>query len=304
MKNTIILLIFLIITLTSCHVKFLEPDVISNIEDSYYLSGDYIDLSKVTLTDKIMNDYLENGDGHMLCFKGSLNTKNLDIIINYIKNSSKYIYLDLKNCTNRTVMRDGNFANLEYLSGIKLPHDVHDMGKKIFENCRNLTNVVLPLSLKGIADYSFQNTDKLREIYIPDTIAHMYQYAFKNCSLEIFIMPENLKRLGVEGLIGSKNLKIVAVNAAFEWFRARSLKDTPNLKTIIYYGTEVRKVIFEGGSVFQGKPGKEITLYLPNVNRGEADFSRWGGYNWKDVKYQGEFDLDELLKGYDEATDS
>ncbi|MEI0603131.1 leucine-rich repeat domain-containing protein [Brachyspira alvinipulli] len=298
------LLILLLIVLTSCKIKFLEPDVISETPNSYYLTGDYIDLSKVQLTDQIMDEYLANGNGYMLCFTGNLTTTNLDIIIDYVKKSGKYIYLDLKNCTGRTTMRDGNFADLEYLAGIKLPHDVHDMGKEIFKNCINLTNVVLPLSLKGIRDYSFQNTQKLKEIYIPDTIGYMYQYAFKNCSLEIFIMPDNLKRLGVEGLMGALNLKIVVVNATFEWFRARCLVDTPKLETIIYYGTEISKVVFEGNSVFSGKPAKAITLYLPNVARGQADFSRWGGYNWEDVKYQGEFDVDELLAKYKEATDS
>ena len=132
----------------------------------------------------------------------------------------------------------------------------------------------------------------------------MYQYSFESFSLEIFIMPDNLKRLGVEGLMGSKNLKIVVVNADFEWFRLRSLMDTPNLKTMIYYGTRTDKVKFDNNSVFQGKPREQITLYLPNVRRGQTDFSRWGNYHWKDVKYAGEFDLEELLKGYDEATDS
>lgn len=302
MKRTI--LILFLITLTSCNTKFLEPDVISEIENSYYLTGDYIDLSKVTLNAKIMDDYLKNGDGHMLCLKGPLDTTKMDILINYIKRSNRFIYLDLKNCTGINKMRDGNFKDLYYLAGIKLPHGVHDMGKEIFKNCVNLTNVVLPLSLKGISDYSFQNTQKLKKIYIPDTIAYMYQYSFKNCSLEIFIMPDNLKRLGVEGLMGSKNLKIVVVNADFEWFRLRSLMDTPNLKTMIYYGTRTDKVKFDNNSVFQGKPREQITLYLPNVRRGQTDFSRWGNYHWKDVKYAGEFDLEELLKGYDEATDS
>ncbi|ACN84852.1 hypothetical protein BHWA1_02398 [Brachyspira hyodysenteriae WA1] len=245
-----------------------------------------------------MDEYLNNGNGYMLCFSGTLTTQSMDIIKDYIRKSNKYIYLDLKNCTGITSMRDGNFANLEYLAGIKLPHDVNNMGKRIFENCRNLTNVMLPLSLVGIGDYSFQNTDKLKEMHIPDTIAYMYQYAFKNCSLEIFVMPDNLKRLGVEGLMGAKDLKIIVVNQVFEWFRARSLVDTPNLETIIYYGTKLSTVQFEGNSVFSGKPQKEITLYLPNVERGEEDFSRWGGYGWKDVKYQGEFNINELLGDY------
>ena len=45
---------------------------------------------------ELMDDYLKNGDGHMLCLKGSLNTKNLDIIIDYIKKSDRYIYLDFE----------------------------------------------------------------------------------------------------------------------------------------------------------------------------------------------------------------
>lgn len=298
------ILILLLIVLTSCKIKFLEPDIISEVPNSYYLTGDYIDLSNIQLTAQMMDAYLANGNGYMLCFKGNLTPANLDIIIDYIKKSNKYIYLDLKNCTNRKTMRNGNFADLEYLAGIKLPHDVNDMGKEIFKNCINLTNVVLPLSLKGISDYSFQNTDKLKEIYIPDTIAYMYQYAFKNCSLEIFVMPENLKRLGVEGLMGAKDLKIVVVNASFEWFRARCLVDTPKLETIIYYGTQVNKVIFENNDVFSGKPAGEITLYLPNVSRGQANFSSWGRYSWKEVKYEGEFNLEELLAKYKEATDS
>ncbi|KLI16827.1 leucine-rich repeat protein [Brachyspira hyodysenteriae] len=293
------LVILLIITLTtSCKIKFLKPDLITSDPNSHYITGDYINLSKVQLTDQMMDEYLNNGNGYMLCFSGTLTTQSMDIIKDYIRKSNKYIYLDLKNCTGITSMRDGNFANLEYLAGIKLPHDVNNMGKRIFENCRNLTNVMLPLSLVGIGDYSFQNTDKLKEMHIPDTIAYMYQYAFKNCSLEIFVMPDNLKRLGVEGLMGAKDLKIIVVNQVFEWFRARSLVDTPNLETIIYYGTKLSTVQFEGNSVFSGKPQKEITLYLPNVERGEEDFSRLGGYGWKDVKYQGEFNINELLGDY------
>ena len=73
------LLILLLIVLTSCKIKFLEPDIITEDPNSYYLTGDYIDLSKVQLTTEIMEQYLANGNGYMLCFKGNLTTTNLDL---------------------------------------------------------------------------------------------------------------------------------------------------------------------------------------------------------------------------------
>lgn len=297
MREIILLLFFII--LTSCNTKFLGPDIRSDINESYYFTKDYIDLSKVQLTTQIMDDYLNNGNGYMLCFKGTLTMDHINTIKNYIKSSTKYIYLDLKNCTGVKSMNNGSFSNLEYLVGIKLPHDVNNMGNQVFDNCQNLTNVILPLSLTAIGDYSFRNTYKLKELYLPDSIANMWQYAFNSCSLEIFIMPENLNLIGIDGLSGSTSLKTIIVNPNFKKFRTKSLVNTPNLKTIVYYGTEVNRVEFEGGSVFSGKPQNEMTLYLANVSRGEKDFSRWGGYGWKDVKYKGEFDIKELLGDYD-----
>ncbi|WP_300485018.1 hypothetical protein [uncultured Brachyspira sp.] len=75
-----------------------------NYKDSYYLYGDYIDLSIINqndLTNK-MNEYLDRNPYNMLCFKGNIDLNKLNIIKSYISNSDRLIYLDLKNCTNWT----------------------------------------------------------------------------------------------------------------------------------------------------------------------------------------------------------
>ena len=293
MKKYIVLLF--LITLTSCKIKFLEPDVISDMPNSYYLTKDYIDLSNTALTTQVMDEYLANGNGYMLCFCGNLTDAIIRTIKNYINNCGKDIYLDLKNCTGLSTIPESIFSGVNNLVGIKLPHDTTTIGKYSFQNCTKLINVRLPLSLNSIGDYSFKNTRSLKEIEIPDSSIAMYQETFKNSGLVQFIMSDSFERIGIEALGSCQSLKTLVVNASFALFRMNALSYSSNLETIIYYGDKVNTVRFESG-IFNGIPANKITLYLPNVVKGQADFSTWGGYSWKDIKYKGEFDINSLLQ--------
>ncbi len=295
-KQTIFI-ILISISFISCNKNLLSPH--TNYKNSSYLSGDYIDLSKVSLKDLTnkMNEYLNGNPYNMLCFKGNIDSNKLKIIKDYIKGSDRLIYLDLKNCTNwdNNSNNDYTFSGLSNLSGIKLTHDCYQSKVYMFKDCINITNIVFPDSMSNFQVNTFENTPKLKYLKIPDTVSVCGIMCFYDTYIETLVFGNNMRILGDNALQKCTNLKTLVINEVFERFAKSALSQCSNLTEIVYYGTINRKIEFDR-DVFYRCPTNELILYLPNIERHELDNFSWPKEYYKYAYCKGEFDINEILR--------
>ena len=84
-----------------------------------------------------------------------------------------------------------------WLSEIKLPNSVTEIGKSAFANCLNLNSVEIPNSVTKIGEYSFSTCECLKYIKIPDSVTEIGYSAFNGCTSLVSIeIPNSVTVIG------------------------------------------------------------------------------------------------------------
>lgn len=100
-----------------------------------------------------------------------------------------------------------------WLSEIKLPNSVTEIGDGAFSNCLNLASVEIPNSITKIGENSFGNCECLKTIKIPDSVTEIEYWAFNGCTSLVSIeIPNSVTEIGREAFSNCSNLTSVKIS--------------------------------------------------------------------------------------------
>ncbi len=106
---------------------------------------------------------------------------NLSSISAAIKNSSKYVDLDLSSCK-FTEIPGNAFSSNSYITSVEIPSTVTNIGNSAFSSCSNLTAITIPTSVTSIGNYAFSSCSNLTALTIPASVTSIENSAFSSCS--------------------------------------------------------------------------------------------------------------------------
>lgn len=162
------------------------------------------------------------------------------------------------------VIGQGLFANCDNLVEVKLPMDATTLEKDAFANCTALTKIEIPASATSIlpssgchvlqdikvseANANYKSQDgvllnangtsivwfpmgKQGSYTLPSTITSVGDYAFKGCSIETFILPDNMKVLGQGAFMDSK-VKEVKLSESLKRIPTSAFQGCTQLKVV------------------------------------------------------------------------
>jgi len=122
---------------------------------------------------------------------------------------------------NITEIKEGTFANCEYIKEVILPDSVETIGNGAFAGCENLKNINMPTSLNSIGDSAFEECFAL-EIDLELTGVTIGKWAFFNTSItSLYLLDVNVVEEGAfaycvkmeeMALIGTTNIGDWAFN--------------------------------------------------------------------------------------------
>lgn len=125
------------------------------------------------------------------------------------------------------------FYKCRSLTSVSIPYEVTSIGRSSFDNCTALTTISLPDKVTEIKDYAFYNCTSLRTISLNSNLKKIYQFSFAHSGLTSFSIPasvdsvsssafnycnslvninvvtSNLKYCSIDGVLFSKNKKIL-----------------------------------------------------------------------------------------------
>lgn len=181
----------------------------------------------------------------------------------------------------------------EYISALEIPEGTTHIPSYAFANFDNINTVILPNSLVSIENSAFEKSG-ISRISIPNSVTSIGNSAFFfTYSLEYVYLPNNLKTISyslfrcsaleyisipssvteIKGLAFSKceNLRFLEIPASITTIETDSgylpTKDSPNLDTIFYHGSEEQwKNIKAGFNTYK-------TMY-PNI-MGRFSYTRY-----------------------------
>jgi uncharacterized repeat protein (TIGR02543 family) len=192
-----------------------------------------------------------------------------------VKNSRKYVLLDLSDCTidRNTTDGMGIIADNEYIKGLILPSSLKRIGNYAFENCSYLTSINIPEGVTYIGYGAFQACSNLTNMTIPDSITTIDSRAFGQCNgLKTIIIGKGVTFMG--SLSGAKSLIDIIVDNANTRYASESgvlfdkakttLIEYPAGKTETSY-TIPDSVTSIGSSAFSGCTGLENIIIANNV---------------------------------------
>ncbi|MEI0603132.1 leucine-rich repeat protein [Brachyspira alvinipulli] len=143
-------------------------------------------------------------------------------------------------------------------------------------------NVVFRGNDKRWPDSSFMNVQNLTGVYFPSTMQAIGNNAFDNCT----------------------SLEVIVLGPDFNTMYPRMLAGVKNLKHVVYYGSRLDFTGANNGDAWEGIPSGQMTLYLGNFDgykettKGGVLYTTetWAKYNWKEVYYKGEFNLEDIIE--------
>lgn len=103
-------------------------------------------------------------------------------------------------CKNLETFGDFSKRNEELSTENLDTWDLETIGVHAFENCKKLNhfNLSKATKLSTIPNACFCNCESLENIELPNSIKEILRWAFKNTSIHTIILPESVKKIGVE----------------------------------------------------------------------------------------------------------
>lgn len=158
-----------------------------------------------------------------------------------------------------TTIKSSAFRTLSSLKQIAIPDSVTVIEQEAFYYCYKLEKLTLSKNLKTIGDSAFFSLDSLKELIIPDSVTSIGIRTFANLLIKEVSIPASVNTLGSSAFAGS-----------------------PNLSTVVYYGTSPDTIQNNDALSFCAKL---TTLILPNVQSPKSEeWQNFLGGNFTIVK--------------------
>ena len=109
-------------------------------------------------------------------------------------------------------IKNKGFYSCQYLSEVRLPHSVSELGTEAFGECHRLRKVYISNSLEHIPNYCFRRDKKLHTVlFTPKSmLTSIDTEAFCECSsLNSILLPPMVKEIGDRAFYRCKSMKLV-----------------------------------------------------------------------------------------------
>lgn len=163
---------------------------------------------------------------------------------------------------NVEVISDYAFDGCAYLSSIKLPDSICDIGKEAFFNCSGIESIIIPEGVSNIGDYTFQNCKNLKFISLPQSVKSIGENSFAFCeSLESINLPESITTIGDGAFYNCKKLKKISIPKGINFIDDGAFSYCSSLTDVYYGGNEI-----EWNSIDIGSYNEILTNATINYN--------------------------------------
>lgn len=104
------------------------------------------------------------------------------------------------------------FKDCEFLTSVKIPNSVNEIGNRAFLGCSRLNTVEISGTLTSIGPYAFSGCSSLTSIDIPDSLIYIGSYAFSGCySLTSIEIHESITNIGEHAFDNCSGLESVTI---------------------------------------------------------------------------------------------
>ena len=104
------------------------------------------------------------------------------------------------------------------LRKIEIPGSVKTIGSYAFSGCTKLSEVIFNEGTLEIGTYAFDKCTSIRNVVLPKSLEILSTAAFSNCdNISKIYIRSNIKKIGLNVLLGAKNVKIYYEGSKSEW---------------------------------------------------------------------------------------
>jgi hypothetical protein len=116
-----------------------------------------------------------------------------DVLLNsfctVIKNTDKYVSIDLSGSQLKNIPRDA-FYNCKNLTNVILPNGITSIGNEAFRKCTSLVSITIPESVTSTGSFIFRECSNLTNVTLPESITIIGEGFFVECiSLSSITLP-------------------------------------------------------------------------------------------------------------------
>lgn len=172
-------------------------------------------------------------------------------------NKAKYVHVDLRGCTGRTIPDGrkeqtgstvtyyGVFVDCDNLISITLPAGLTAIGNYAFYECDGLASFNFPEGLQKIGEGAFGSSG-LTSVVIPEGITAISDYAFYSCnSLSSATLPKGLQSIGKYAFYSNDRLAAMTIPAGVKSIGGAAFAFCGRLKEIIVLPVTPPAIIIE-----------------------------------------------------------
>ena len=156
------------------------------------------------------------------------------------------------------VMEDA-FKDNKYLTAIRLPDTLPEIGNRAFSGCSSLAELELPNNLRKIGDSAFENCKALTRVVLPDGLKQIGRFAFSRCTALTFMgIPSSVETIGGSAFYET-SIPMVWLSPNFRYesnYGMEGMEDT--LQSVVTYGTAL---VYQKGTPAEEYVHKLEALY-------------------------------------------
>ena len=177
---------------------------------------------------------------------------------------------ELQYFTGLTVMPQGRFAGVKYLTSIILPESMTSIETNAFRGCERLATVGLPLGLQTLGECAFLGSG-ITSIKLPAGVKEIPSQCFLNCRSLADVDFGSVERIG-DGAFARSGITSVSLPFSVKWVGNEAFKNCPNLQGYV----DLAYIEHLGAEAFSACPLITMTSIPPTI---VIDENSWGAFS-------------------------